>query len=188
MHCHGARALPYRSYDTSNQLAKETRQLSCSFSFRSSRENRIASLCQAPMDNLDSRIALVRRLQAATRKLTSRSNFCPALLQTSASPLVRSWCHCWLCQWALWYSVQLQRKRIFFARVEWLPVTFRSEPRTDGRQMRQKWLDFASNRRHAPGLPRLVLTTPIDHTYSWPYAFCSCAQPTIDFNALGVCL
>ena len=29
------------------------------------------SLCQAPIDNLDSRIALVRRLQAATRKLTS---------------------------------------------------------------------------------------------------------------------
>ena len=36
------------------------------------------------MNNLDSRIALVRHLQAATRKLTSRSNFCPALLQSAS--------------------------------------------------------------------------------------------------------
>ena len=39
------------------------------------------------MDNLGSRIVLVCRLQAATHKFTSRSNFCPALLQSfSFSP------------------------------------------------------------------------------------------------------
>ena len=40
-------------------------------------------------------------------------------------------------------------------------------------QMQQKnWLEFASNRRHGPGSPqilRFVLTTPINHTYGWPW-------------------
>ena len=43
-----------------------------------------------------------------------------------APPLVWGWRHCWLCQWALWCSVQLQRSRereVILVRVEWLPVT-----------------------------------------------------------------
>ena len=86
------------------------------------------------MNNLDSRIGLVRRLQAAKYKLTSRSNFlsraiAKRLLLSGAGAIAG-------CVSGLFgvasNSSDPEKEKFFLARVEWLPVTSHSHARTHG--------------------------------------------------------
>ena len=85
----------------------------------------IASICQAPVDNLNSRVTLIRRIQATTHKFTSRSNICPELLQSA------SFCLGLVPLLVMSVGSLQSREKEVLVWVELLPMTSHSHSQTD---------------------------------------------------------